>query len=314
MSISRIQAIETDNNVPKVDIDSTENNVPKFPVDLQGGSEPIIESLSITENGTYTPEQGVDGFSPVIVDVPTPQPVLQGLNVTENGTYTPEEGIDGFNQVVVDVPPVEPTTKVVSEFDFSVSEYDLIRSINPTDPSPEHKALMNIYKYNASYDSQNGVITWNNGYGNIEPVYSFEPFKDYDIDIEMGNVSSSESGERQFLGIGLQITLYWNNSGYVRRGNSSGSETWTDIDSIDYISNNTLKVRCRWALSNLYEPTSYWNISFDGGTTWKFLGNVEYKAYNGLIVGRSTSSDGIYPAQVKGVKIIEKVWELAPSE
>ena len=34
-----------------------------------GGGEPTIESLSVTENGTYTAPSGVDGYSPVIVNV-----------------------------------------------------------------------------------------------------------------------------------------------------------------------------------------------------------------------------------------------------
>lgn len=32
------------------------------------------------------------------------EPVLTSLEITENGTYTPEEGVDGFNQVIVNVP------------------------------------------------------------------------------------------------------------------------------------------------------------------------------------------------------------------
>lgn len=34
-----------------------------------GGAEPIIEPLSVTENGTYTAPDGVDGYSPVTVNV-----------------------------------------------------------------------------------------------------------------------------------------------------------------------------------------------------------------------------------------------------
>ena len=34
-----------------------------------GGSEPIIESLSVTENGTYSVPSGVDGYNPITVDV-----------------------------------------------------------------------------------------------------------------------------------------------------------------------------------------------------------------------------------------------------
>lgn len=62
--------------------------------------EPILETLNITENGTYTPEGSVDGFSSVSVDV---SPVLEALNITENGTYLPETGFDGFSTVNANV-------------------------------------------------------------------------------------------------------------------------------------------------------------------------------------------------------------------
>ena len=65
-------------------------------------AEPVVRELSVSQNGTYTPEEGVDGFAPVVVEVPPP--VLESLEVTENGTYTPPDGVDGFSQVVVNTP------------------------------------------------------------------------------------------------------------------------------------------------------------------------------------------------------------------
>lgn len=45
------------------------------------GSEPEIKSLTVTENGTYNAPSGVDGYSPVTVNVET----------VEHGTITPIE-------------------------------------------------------------------------------------------------------------------------------------------------------------------------------------------------------------------------------
>lgn len=36
-----------------------------------GGGSPVIQSLSITQNGTYTAPSGVDGYSPITVYVPS---------------------------------------------------------------------------------------------------------------------------------------------------------------------------------------------------------------------------------------------------
>lgn len=67
--------------------------------------EPVIEPLSITENGRYEAGGIVDGYSPIDVDV---QPTIEELNITENGVYNAPEGVHGFNPVTVDVqPPLE---------------------------------------------------------------------------------------------------------------------------------------------------------------------------------------------------------------
>ena len=79
--------------------------------------EPVIQSKTINENGTYTAPSGVDGYSPVIVNVPSTQPVIESKTITENGTYTPDSGVDGFAPVVVDVPetPIIIESKTITE-------------------------------------------------------------------------------------------------------------------------------------------------------------------------------------------------------
>lgn len=68
------------------------------------GQEAVIQSLAIAANGTYTAPSGVDGYSPVVVNVPERVPVVESIDITANGTYTPNEGVDGYNSVVVNVP------------------------------------------------------------------------------------------------------------------------------------------------------------------------------------------------------------------
>lgn len=66
--------------------------------------EPVIESLSVTENGTYLVPEGVDGFNPVSVSVPASSPVIEPISITQNGTTTAPLGIDGYSPITVNVP------------------------------------------------------------------------------------------------------------------------------------------------------------------------------------------------------------------
>lgn len=68
-----------------------------------GGANPVIKSLAITENGTYTAPDGVDGYSPVVVNVPIPDGYIKPsgeLQVTENGTHD----VTAYASVNVNVP------------------------------------------------------------------------------------------------------------------------------------------------------------------------------------------------------------------
>ena len=69
------------------------------------GSEAIIQSLSISANGTYTAPADIDGYNPITVNVPQKEPNIQNLSITTNGTYTAPSGTDGYSPVVVDVQP-----------------------------------------------------------------------------------------------------------------------------------------------------------------------------------------------------------------
>lgn len=64
-----------------------------------------LDSIDITENGSYAPSHGIDGYNIVNVDVDT-NPSIQSITITSNEIYTAEDyGVDGFTPVVIDVVP-----------------------------------------------------------------------------------------------------------------------------------------------------------------------------------------------------------------
>lgn len=67
-----------------------------------GSTKANIKALTITTNGTYNAEDdNVDGYSPIYANVSA---TVESLTVTANGTYNAPDGVDGYDPVIVDVP------------------------------------------------------------------------------------------------------------------------------------------------------------------------------------------------------------------
>lgn len=84
---------------------------------MMDSKKTVIKSISITENGTYSPPDGVDGYSPVSVSVPDRYnegyeagkadfyAKIKSKTITENGTYdATSEDLKAYNPVTVNVP------------------------------------------------------------------------------------------------------------------------------------------------------------------------------------------------------------------
>lgn len=87
-----IKAISGGGITPTGTINITENgthNVTNYAsanVNVPTGSTPVINPLSVTENGTYTAPSGVDGYSPITVNVPS-------SGGTVSGSFSPESNL-----------------------------------------------------------------------------------------------------------------------------------------------------------------------------------------------------------------------------
>ena len=91
---------------PSGTLDISENGVYNV-YSYASASVDVHPSASLSEtyisNGNYNITGEFNG-GVITVDVPAPQFVTETLNVSANGTYTPGQGVDGYSQVVVDVP------------------------------------------------------------------------------------------------------------------------------------------------------------------------------------------------------------------
>lgn len=64
----------------------------------------VINPLNVVSNGVYNVTEGVTGFNPVTVNVPSYTPVINPISIIENGIYTAPDGVDGYSPISVDVP------------------------------------------------------------------------------------------------------------------------------------------------------------------------------------------------------------------
>ncbi len=85
-----------------------------------GGGGPEVESLSVTENGTYS-EEG-KAYSPVTVNVPIP--TLETKSITANGNYDAPSG-KAYNRVEVNVAAVSKLPQVVDRTVTEITAADL---------------------------------------------------------------------------------------------------------------------------------------------------------------------------------------------
>jgi hypothetical protein len=82
--------------------------------------EYVIEPLEVDANGIYTAPAHIDGYSPIVVNIPIPEPevkepVIEPITIVENGTYESPTGVDGYSPITVNIPIPEIPEPVIEE-------------------------------------------------------------------------------------------------------------------------------------------------------------------------------------------------------
>lgn len=86
---SKIQSLIDSANAKTGETDATLTDAVQTLVDGYGqGADPVINPLSVTENGTYTAPSGVDGYSPVTVNVSGGGSLPSSISKIDGGSFT----------------------------------------------------------------------------------------------------------------------------------------------------------------------------------------------------------------------------------
>ncbi len=143
---------------------------------------PVLEPLSVTANGDYTPGTGVDGYNSVHVAVPGAGNI-QPLSVTQNGTYTPPSGVDGYAPVTVNVSGgggddwtdlknyIESNGTQYINTGYSVKDNSKFEVIaNPSTVQPQYGTIFGTRSQSTDYSNSQSCIlaaAWDSVLGNV---------------------------------------------------------------------------------------------------------------------------------------------------
>lgn len=233
-------------------------------------------------------------------------PVIESLSVTENGTYTVEEGVDGFNPVEVNVPSSLPNEELISEFDFVYNKTNNLSAY--TDKINGEQSTQSERSIELDDD---GFMQFNNTNGYLWIPQGFGYNKDYKTEIEIIGKSEFVDGDgNNILKLYFDnnhTILQWDNSNSNwKMQDWSGHDTRLN-ESFDFFNNKTITIYygCGFVDGVLTHNSTFANkYTMYVGTTlvyaWEEVGGQTANSLRTIGLGHNTACKNY---KFKSVKI-----------
>lgn len=281
--IIRTTVEENDSNIIKHQVmNDTTDGIIRHQVrglDQPAPEPPVLETLNVTENGTYTPDEGVDGFDVVNVDVEFPGDDAYDLKSATPGaivSITDGEPLP-LNELKISVEPVQAgsgnpsPTNVRPISGWSACEVTVKDDLTETETyNIEFKDGDNpLTVYGATVDAINGTLTVNKGFTLLDGsqpmgnyAFSTDGFVTYSATAlqipyikQSGDIVSNRYPATAVLG--NRIQCYTNNR-FLINDNRFGSTIKNQTEWNDWLSNNNVQIAYELATPITYQldPTS----------------------------------------------------------
>lgn len=172
-----------------------------------------IQPLTVTENKEYNAaDYGCDGFNPVTGNVPSAA-VVESITITANGTYTAPSGIDGYNPVIVSVsdPRIDDIKKYIKDFPSDTA--DAIGTITGTFSGCSEVGENHSYYYTAMYTQ----FSEDKQFGGLDDAYLVEVkiYQDGKLFNTIGTRIPARSSQDNLYSAGMDNfakNFYWEKS------------------------------------------------------------------------------------------------------
>ena len=234
--------------------------------EISGGGQFVTEPLNITSNGTYTPGQGVDGFSTVTVDVPqsvtgyTEKEVTEGIcitNLNNSASFVREYlFINDSCLTTVDLPMCETVGEQAFADCYSLQTVSLPVC-----------SIVNNYAFGGCYSLQTVSL----------PVCTIvETYAFYDCSslqtVSLPVCSNVSKYAFQYCyslsSVNLPLCSYIGQDAFYKCSSLSVAYIGTSIDTVCVLGNSNAFGNCP-ALTSIYVPTSLVE-SYKAATNWTY--------------------------------------------